>query len=250
VQRELATAVGQLLAFGLQPKTYPGSDVEYHALVMRYRSDAAFQAAVDGVADGLGLVVVDASGLGFLLGARADSVFAYKLADFRRERGTSGGVDDRLLHGLALAAIAAYFYPQPQDLAQERHRPASVRQVEAFLRAFCQEHAPVDRAVQDAEPSEFEQARDLYVRQKEAVRTADGRRAQRGTVSVVGRVFDLLAEHGLVRRVREDTTDPTYQPLERFRVQAGAFAGQEAFEALRQARLRLDAEAARSEATR
>jgi hypothetical protein len=223
---------GRLIGFGLQAKVYPGTVADYRNLVARYRTDGAFQETVDAVAEGLGLAVLDATQLGFYLGAVAESPFAYSLSDFRRERGQLT-FEDRILHGLALAAIAAYFYPQAADLAHERHRAARVSQVETFLRGACQDlrttHGDDDP---EADQPEFEQAWRIYLRQKETLSTADGRRAQRGTLSVIARTFELLAEHGFVRRVRDDGNDPEYQPLERFRLHIGNLAGREAYESL------------------
>jgi hypothetical protein len=240
---DLLVQAGRLIAFGLRPRAYPGAIPEYRVLVARYRTDHDFQRTVDAVAEGLGLTVLDATQLGFYLGATPESRFAYSLADFRRERGAST-FDDRVQHGLALAAIAAYFYPQATDLAQETHREARVSQVERFLRSACEE---LRKTWGDADPRvdqpEFERAWRLYVRQKETASTADGRRAQRGTLSVIARTFELLAEAGLVRRARDDA-DPAYQPLERFRLQVAGLAGKEAYEALADiARIR-DGEAA------
>jgi hypothetical protein len=226
---------GRLIAYGLRPRAYPGPIPEYGGLVARYRTDLDFQRTVDAIAEGLGLTVLDATQLGFYLGTTPESRFAFTLADFRRERGAST-FEDRVQHGLALAAIAAYFYPQAPDLAEERHREARVSQVERFLRNACEE---LRNAQGDADPRtdqpEFERAWRLYVRQKETTSTADGRRAQRGTLSVIARTFELLAEAGLVRRTR-DEADPAYQPLERFRLQVAGLAGKEAYEALARVR--------------
>ena len=232
LQTDNLVDAGRLVGFGLQPKVYPGNIAMYRELVARYRTDGAFQQTVDAVAEGLGLVVLDATQLGFYLGATSESPFAYTLADFRRERGQLS-FEDRILHGIALAAIAAYFYPQAADLAHERHRTARLSQVETFLRGACQD-LRVSQGDRDpeADQPEFEQAWRIYLRQKETQSTADGRRAQRGTLSVIARTFELLAERGFVRRVRDDGSDPEYQPLERFRLHIGNFAGREAYDTL------------------
>jgi hypothetical protein len=230
-------AAGQLIQFGLRPRLFPGQDREYRDLLARYRLELEFQEAVDAVADGLGLTVASATELGLLLAAEPGSVFAYTLSTFRRDRGGVGGYEDRLLHGLGMVAIVAYFYPTAHDLERESHRPVAPREVERYLRAACDQ---LGRTSGDgdvaADKTEFEQAWRLYLRQKEAVETSDGRRAQRGTLAVIDRCFAMLEAQGLVRKVREVDDNPPYQPMERLRLMVGTVAGHHAFELLRRIR--------------
>jgi hypothetical protein len=237
VDEELLRAAGQLIQHGLRPRLFPGQDREYRELLARYRVELEFQEVVDAVADGLGLGVAAATELGLFLAAQPGSVFAYTLSSFRRDRGTSASYDDRLLHGLGMVAIVAYYYPSGRDLEYERHPPATPRDVDHFLRAACEQlrDASADADVR-VDRSEFEQAWHLYLRQKEAVETPDGRRAQRGTLAVLDRCFQMLESQGLVRRVREAGENPPYVPMERLRLMVGAVAGNHAFEQLKRIR--------------
>jgi hypothetical protein len=234
---ELLRAAGQLIQHGLRPKVFPGQDREYRDLLARYRMQLEFQEAVDAVADGLGLSVAAASELGFFLTPQPGSVFAYTLSSFRRDRGGNTGYEDRLLHGLGMVAIVAYYYPTGRDLEHERHPQATPRDVDRFLRAACQQ---LSRTSEDAgvatDRSEFEQAWRLYRRQKEAVETEDGRRAQRGTLAVLDRCFEMLETQGLVRRARDAGDNPPYQPMERMRLMVGTVAGHYAYDQLRRIR--------------
>jgi hypothetical protein len=237
VDEERLRAAGQLIQFGLRPRLFPGQDREYRDLLARYRMELEFQEVVDAVADGLGLSVASATELGFFLAAQPGSVFAYTLSTFRRDRGTSSGYDDRLLHGLGMVAIVAYYYPTGQDLEHESHRPATPRDVDRYLRAACEQLSRTSTDIDVlADQSEFEQAWHLYLRQKEAVETPDGRRAQRGTLAVIDRCFDMLENQGLVRRVRESGDNPPFVPMERLRLMVGTVAGHHAFEQLRRVR--------------
>jgi hypothetical protein len=231
-------AAGQLIQFGLRPRLFPGHDREYRDLLARYRMELEFQEVVDAVAEGLGLTVASATPLGFFLAAQPGSVFAYSLSAFRRDRGGVSGYEDRLLHGLGMVAIVAYFYPAAQDLEHESHRPAAPRDVERYLRAACEQLSrATDEADVAADQTEFEQAWRLYLRQKEAVETSDGRRGQRGTLAVIDRCFAMLDAQGLVRRVNEASDNPPYQPMERLRLMVGTVAGHFAFEQLKRIRL-------------
>jgi len=234
---ETLRAAGQLIQHGLRPRAFPGQDREYRDLLARYRMQLEFQEAVDAVADGLGLSVAAATELGFFLAPQPGSVFAYTLSSFRRDRGGNTGYDDRLLHGLGMVAIVAYYFPTGRDLEHERHPQATPRDVDRFLRAACQQ---LSRTSEDSgvptDQSEFEQAWRLYLRQKEAVATEDGRRAQRGTLAILDRCFEMLEGQGLVRRARDAGENPPYQPMERMRLMVGTVAGHYAFEQLRRIR--------------
>jgi hypothetical protein len=235
---ELLRQAGRLIQFGLQPRLYPGQDREYKELLARLRLDLEFDETVRAIADGLGLEVAATSDLGFFLAAQSGSVFAYTLGTFRRERGTAASVDDRLLHGLAMVAIVAYFYPNARDIEHAEIHSATARDVDRFLRGVCED---LKRKTKDSDvlidQPEFEQAWHLYLRHPEAVGTSDRRRAQRGALAIFDRCLTLLDERGLVR-AQKDGQDAAYVPMERMRVMAGSVAGHYAYETL--ARYRRD----------
>lgn len=232
MDEEMLRQAGRLIQFGLQPRLYPGQDREYKDLLTRFRMDLEFDETVRAIAEGLGLDVALASDLGFFLAAQPGSVFAYTLGSFRRERGTQASYDDRLLHGLAMVAIVAYFFPNAQDLEYERHPQATARDVDRFLRGVCED---LRRKSGDpdvlADKPEFEQAWHLYLRQPGAVETPDKRRAQRGALAIFDRCLSLLEERGLVRQVKEGQDAP-YVSMERMRIMVGSVAGNHAYETL------------------
>jgi len=232
MDEELLRQAGRLIQFGLQPRLYPGQDREYKDLISRFRLDLEFDETVRSIAEGLGLEVAAASDLGFFLAAQPGSVFAYTLGSFRRERGTAASVDDRLLHGLAMVAIVAYFYPNARDIEQAETHSATARDVDRFLRGVCEDlkrkHDDSDVLV---DQPEFEQAWHLYLRQPEAVETPDKRRAQRGALAIFDRCLSLLDDRGLVRPQKEGQ-DSAYVPMERMRMMVGTVAGHYAYETL------------------
>jgi hypothetical protein len=233
---------GRLISFGMQARVLPRADDEYRELLARYRTDPRFQQAVDQFASGLGLRVTNDSQLGFYLAATADSPFAYTLSDFRRERGMSdaSGAVARGLYGLVVVGIAAYFYPLPQHLSEESHPTATATQIDAFIRAACEElRARLGDEDPEQHSAEREPAWRAYLRQKETSRGSDGRRGQQGTLLAVEKMLELFVERQLISRMNESSDEASvrYQPLERFRHQVARFAGEELFEALGQIRL-------------
>jgi hypothetical protein len=232
VDEEVCRQAGKLIQFGLRPNLFPGQDREYKDLLRLYWDRTEFREVVDALAEGLGLTVSSPSSLGFFLSAQPGSVFAYTLSVFRRDRGTQASYEDRLLHGIGMVAIVAYLYPNAHDLEDERYLTATPVDVDHFLRAACDE---LERRAGDAdlpEDPDFEQAWQLYQRQKEAIETPDGRRPQRGTVAMLARCFDLLADQGLVRRTREEGDNPPFVPMDRMRIQVASVAGNCAYRTL------------------
>ncbi len=116
----VATEAGkaaELICFALQPKIARGADERYGALWSDYRTDENFRDIVDAVANGLGLVVIDATDQGLIVAPMDKSPFSFRLADYQR------GLDSkrRMLIGLVHLVIAAVSYPK-EARPRGRHR--------------------------------------------------------------------------------------------------------------------------------
>lgn len=227
-----AGAAAQLLGYGLQPRLRPASTAGYADLVARHQSDVVFRELVDGIADGLGLIVLEADGVsGIVLAPAPGSVFEPRLADYRAN--LSG--DDRLLHGLIHVGIAAYTFPTPASLADDDVRHASVVTVERFLRTACgrlrERHG--DAA---ADATETEQAWRLYLRRQATRDTTDGRIGVSTTTGMIKYAFERLVAAGMATRTAA-TDGGTYRLLRRYRTgvrELGATAAyRELMEAMR-----------------
>lgn len=228
-----AGAAAQLVGYGLQPRLRPAAAAGYADLVARHQSDVAFRDLVEHVADGLGLLVLDADVVsGVVLAAAPGSPFELRLGDYR----TNLSADDRLLHGLIHVAIAAYVYPTAASLSDDEVRHASVVNVERFLRAACERLA--ERQGGDGDASERAQAWQLYLRRQSARETADGRVGVSTTTGMVRYAFERLVAGGMATRTGA-ADHGTYRLLGRYRTgvrELGATsAHRELLEALRDA---------------
>jgi hypothetical protein len=222
---------GRLIALGLLPRRRPSNDEEYARLVRRFLDEPPFEGAVRDIAAGLGLVVLDASEYGVVLGAGEDSPFGLTVSDYRA--GLS--MEERLLHGLVQVALAAYLYPRPEDLETDAEvRQVSVNDLDDYVRDQCEAlRERVDRGPDaPADRPDLERAAAVYLRWPAAKQTADGRRAAKSTLGIVAAVLARLEEHGLLRRVG-DQRGGTYQSLRRYRVQVRELAAHAALRALR-----------------
>ncbi len=225
----VATEAGkaaELICFALQPKIARGADERYGALWSDYRTDENFRDVVDAVANGLGLVVIDATDQGLIVAPMDKSPFSFRLADYQR------GLDSkrRMLIGLVHLGIAAVSYPKEVDLEDDIVIRRSVEQVERFLRDASARLAESD----DRDPEADEEADErpawrAFAVMPSSIRMKKGGYAADCTMGIITRAFDWLVAQGMAR----DAGGGTFQLLDRFRVQVRELAGHAALERLR-----------------
>ncbi|UCM86711.1 hypothetical protein [Streptomyces marincola] len=218
-----AADAARLVSFGLQPKLAPARDAEYAALLRRYQEEPAFARLADGVATGLGLVVLEVSPrAGMAVAAAEDSVFAVRMGEYAR-RATADPAD-RFLHGLAHLAVAALAFPRPADLADDAYLGRiTVNGVEAFVRQACRRLA--ERAAEQDDntdpPSDapgLEAAWRVYARRSATGATKDARRLAGSTTGIVGKAVAFLADSGFLQRTGDDAGG-TYRTTARYQLQ-------------------------------
>lgn len=236
---EDTTQAAQLVAFGLRPKLRPIEDPDYLELVRRYRQQDTFARAVQAVADGMGLDVLDvAETAGAVLGARDDSAFAIRLEDYYR-RAKETQTRRRVLHGLAQLAIAACCFPRPDDLEDPEHAPrVAVNEVDEYLRDLCRrldERHSGEELDPPADQPEMERAWRMYARQPEAAATGDQRAHEGATRQVITKAFDALIEQGMMRKVAVDHGG-AYRPTPAYRVHVHELAREDVWFELDQLR--------------
>lgn len=107
-QVEMAT---RLIYLGITDNESYGD--EFHELVRKYHEDPEFQEYTKAIANGLELEIADINERGVYLIPKRNSTFAPRLGDL------PAGIRDpegRGIFALVLAAIAAYFFPEGNDL--------------------------------------------------------------------------------------------------------------------------------------
>jgi hypothetical protein len=230
-------AAGRLLQWGLRPAARPIQEPEYHELVNHYLDHPSFQTALQHLADGLGLRIVDVSERGLVLAPLPDSVFAMTPSAFRVRSQTT---DERLLDGLVEIGIAATVYPRPGDLVEDAtiaRPPVSVDDVEQTIRQVCATLSAAtkgqpDPVGQDIRSGLFEAWR-VYEARPSARETPDGRQGVGTTRRLIETHLEKLRELGcFTRTTRQGVT--AYQPTWRYQVQAQQFAASELFQAVQE----------------
>jgi hypothetical protein len=222
------TDLGLLLSYALQPTQRPGRNPEYRRVLARYRTEVDFRTALDAVLVGLDAKVLSDSELGFVLGIEAKSPFAFRYTDMSRTETREG----RLLAGLTLVGIAAWAYPTPADLEDDRIRRVPDVDFESWLRATCGRLRNTDAAGEVIPDQGLDAAWRIYVNLP-STRVGDrgagaGRLSPKCTLYWVRNVLGWLTEQGMARA---DTTgsENTWTLTERFRAHVKDMAGGRAY---------------------
>jgi hypothetical protein len=234
---ERSWQVGRLIQWGLRTTARPVQDAEYQELINLYFDDLSFRSSVREVADGLGLIVVDASEHGIILAPSDNSIFGLKAADFRPG---SSKAEDRMLDGLVQIAIATTIFPKARDLDEDPNLarpPVTIEEVENNLRSICKKLEEEAREVPDPQTSDEKrgiiESWRVYQRRLETMETKDERKARRATRRVIEFGLERLREFGCFTSLR--TNDGTvWQPTRRYQVLVQQLAATRLYEFLQQ----------------
>ncbi|GAA0739567.1 hypothetical protein Drose_17030 [Dactylosporangium roseum] len=221
---QLTADAARLIGYGLRPRLVPARDDAYRALILRARTDDEFAAAVQAVAAGLDLVVLEISERsGLVVGATEDSVFALRMSEYSRRAGGEGRAAERVVHALAHLGAATLAFPRPADLANEAYLGRiTVEGVEAFVREAANRlaAAAADTDAGDVAVDEpgLEAAWRVYARRAQTGSTGDGRKLATSTTGIVGKALNFLADQGLLVRTG-DERGGTFRTTPRYRAQ-------------------------------
>lgn len=214
----------RLVHYALDVRAVVGADAEYAELWRRYRIDDTFRQLVDAVCSGLGLAPLAATEHGLVVVPLDESVFSMgAISDF--EEGYTP--DQRLATGLVHLAIAACAYPRTAELDRPGVARVKVSQVERVLRDTARAVTDDDRNCDEDTVAAFEVLAGIPTRKQGAQR-----RSRTTTLGLITNAFERLVEHGCARRVSTDRGDAEYQLLDRYRLQVGELAINDAYEAL------------------
>lgn len=228
-----ALHAGQLIQFGLRPRLSPAQDQRYRELLRQFDDEAEFHTFVKDVAEGLGLIVLDAGEHGIVFGPLEGSVFHLKPSDFRSN---SSAVDDRLLDGLVQLSIAATVFPRAADLDEDSlmaRKPVTIDEVDDLLRSLC-ERLKSD-ANRDADPAVADEAAGLaeawrvYFQRAEASPSNNGRFSRSSIRGIIQFNLERLKDLGCFAR-HESRGRVEWQPLWRYQVQVKELAATTTFQ--------------------
>jgi hypothetical protein len=209
-------AIGQLIAFGLDPRQSPGRSGDYQELTSRFRTDPEFREQVVAVAAGQGLDILDCSPVyGLVLAARAtDSPYYMRLDDY-----AAMSSDERYLNAFVFIAIATTCYPTADSLDTD-DGPLPQVTVSQVLRLMNRMSERIRERTGDQDPPVGEpQVEPLYrlvLRWRDGDTTSDERSNPHVKAGMVRRALKWLAANGLADEV--GTAKDTFRIRSRFRL--------------------------------
>lgn len=221
----------RLVRFGCQPRLLPAKDADYQRLTREWATRPTLQAAVETIADALGVWVlaVDPT-VGVVACPERDSPFELRIGDFMRQARAENQWGQRVVFAVTLLATWRLCFPQPAHLDD----PGRVGRVSADelidyvngLAARLDEAA--DQAGDEIDPPVdepgLERSWRAWLRRGATARTPDGRRSSRTTSAIVARTLGWMVEQGLLDKVNDDGGG-TYRSRPRLRVLVREVAG-------------------------
>lgn len=226
----VAFQAARLLYKALHPSLVPINDAEYRELLARYRAEPALVQALDEVALGMELKVLDVSERGLVVvPSSKESRFALRMTDLRT------GMELRQKAALLLATVAAaaVFFPTTEGLEDDNYipPPASVARVRDTLLSLASNlQARGSQLAADLPPALAPGWEYLLVL---PVAVPNQQRASfKSLVGVAGLALKQMREGSLVRLDRDSDDDEaqTYTATQRLRVQLRDLALRRLFE--------------------
>jgi len=227
-----------LLGFAL--KRASPSDWDYKDLIVRYEREVGFRDLVDGMADGLGLAIIDpgvnapTTGLAVCCSDR-NSPFAPTIDTYQLKVRH----DYRPAIPLVHLGVMSYYFPNLQDDEEYSAKPGTPEQVMQHLRSIAVEMQAADRQL-DMIPSTLRKAYQLVLDIPEVgEHDADGRKGRTTLLGMVRAVMDQLVETNYLR-VSMESTEPVYQPRQIYHLYVRRYAGGTMAKLLEQVRAAAD----------
>jgi hypothetical protein len=213
VYREASRLLYKALHLGLSPT----NDAEYRELLGKYRADGIFAEAVQEVATGMELMILDVSERGLIVAPSGrESRFSLRLADLRQH--LNG--EQKVALAMAHLAISAVFFPTTDRLEDDAKTPlpATVGQFRdtllSLVSRLAEADAPVDVVTEELLPGW------ALLKRLPPVNPKAERASTNSIEGFVKLALKQMAEYHLVRLVRESEDDAQmlYTATHRLRV--------------------------------
>lgn len=216
-------AIGQMIAFGLDPRMSPGRNHDYQELVTRFRTDSDFRQRVVSVAAGQGLDVLDCSPVYGLVVAATSPESAYYM---RLEDYAAMSPEERHLNAFVFLAIATACFPTADSLDAD-DGPLPQITVPQVLRLMNRMAERIREKVQKDDPPvgepQLEPLYRLVLRWREGDTTGDERSNPHVKAGMVRRALKWLAANGFADEV--GTVKDGFRIRSRFRLHVKDAAG-------------------------
>lgn len=221
----IAQEAAELLRYAMDPHETPYQNKRYSALMNQLYTSSTFKVIFENMAHGLEIQILAYSPHGVFIAARERSPFAFRMDDYK----SGMRVEERVVHGVLMLAIAGYCFPTVEVLDQDDDvlRPRlSTEQVVDFVQGLCK----ICKSNNPADPKqgspEIELAWQTILSLPVSRNTGQGKLSLQSLAGMVRYALDRLTDNGLMRLLNEDNWG-TFQPTPAYRIQVKRLAGHE-----------------------
>ena len=209
----------RLMYKALQLGATPSTDAEYRELLAKYRSDPTFSGAVQDVAIGMELAILDVSERGLIVApASRESRFSLRIADLRQQLNT----EQRIALAMAHLSVAAVFFPTTDRLDDDARAPlpAAHARFRDTLVTLVNRLSEAQSDSDDAQSSEELAPGWQLLKRLPAVNPKAERAALTSVEGFVRIAVNKMIDYGLLRvfRTSEDEGQTLYTATHRLRI--------------------------------
>jgi hypothetical protein len=219
----IALEAGELLRYAMDPHESPFQNKRYSTLMSQLYTSGTFKLIFENIVQGLEVQILAYSPHGVFVAGRDRGPFAFKMDDYK----SGMRVEERVVHGLLMLAIAAYCFPAVEVLDQDDEilRPRfTVEQVAAFVQGLCK----ICKANSPGDPQhgtpEMKLAWETILGLPLSMNTGQGKMAMGSLAGKIQYALDRLTDNGLMRFLNSDGWG-TFQPTPAYRIQVKQMAG-------------------------
>lgn len=223
-----AEKAGRLIGFALRFKLNPADDPDYLELVREFTADASAMQVLERIVRGLGLRLLEINiRVGLVVGSTHESPFEIARDDYHARMSAS----DRIVQGLIHLAIAAWCFPQAEDLEETNDTvPAqlSVEKLVEYIHGLCEEIKIREEKNIALPNAELRMAWQHVLALGKYADSAEGRVSFATLAGKVRYALIFLTTHGLLKRESQFGRE-SWLARPTFRIHVREFAGHEAF---------------------
>lgn len=224
---ENAELAARLISYGADPKAAPADIPEYFALLERYGAEPEFKALTKAILAGFRAQPLKASPFGFVWASDKEGVFAIRRDDYRKQM----SVEDRICHGIIQLGVAAYCFPNAEELDEaDAIVPArvTVKKLVDYLHALSTEMKTRTDMEAIDQGGEIQAACHVVLALTPFNATRDGGQAYTSLAGKVRHAMDFLVDKGLFRRDGDDELG-AYVAKATYRIRVRELAGDRAY---------------------
>lgn len=224
---DAAEKSGRLISFALRSKLSPTDDPDCLELIREFTANASAMQVLERMIRGLGLRLLEINiRVGLVVGSAHESPFEITRDDYHARMSAS----DRIIQGLIHLAIAAWCFPQAEDLEETNDTvPAqlTVEKLVEYIHGLCEEIQVRNENNLALPNAELRMAWQHVLALGKYADSAEGRVSFATLAGKVRYALTFLTTHGLLKRENQSGRE-SWLARPTFRIHVREYAGHQA----------------------